>query len=511
MVALLLACIIAWLWSARDPPIEPGPTSRPGQAVAVPGPGPRSSRTPLPIRTSAVAAGLTLSGWVETTSGEPVEGTRVGFWTGDGPGTSSNQQPDPIVETDAQGRFTMQVDEPGMLTVLDGASPSALAVDESQTNIVFRRGESCALEVQVVDPEGHPVPHYAFVLSYRDATMPADVVSQTTGPFQSDSTGTVVLHHAPCGRLQFRSARGDQAPLVRASVDTLLEQSVTLNVIESVRVQGTLVDAEDQPVAEGLVYVFWLNAPPGSKGIRRGGSTIGLVQEGTFEVQVPPEKSLRFTASDPGLEGGTQAHTAPALGEGPLQVHLRMRDGRVVTVYCSDDTPTCPPKQEPTCRWTDRATGEPVEESCILEQDRRHFTCVCGPEAAQIQPGAGLKPIEIDATQSEVILSSELSERKAETAESVRGTASLEVTLVNVDGAFYPASQVMLQIKSEGATPVQRKSHVASVASTLFSELPAGSYTVGAFDLETLQSATETVRLGTGEAKELELTIPPPP
>ena len=256
--------------------------------------------------------------------------------------------------------------------------------------------------------------------------------------------------------------------------------------------------------------MFWLNAPPGSKGIPRSGSATGLVQEGTFEVQVPPEKPLRFTASDPGLQGGTQADTAPALGDGPLEVHLRMREGRAVKVYCSDDTATCPPNQEPTCRWTDRATEKLVEESCILEQDRQHFTCVCGPDAAQIKPGAGLEPIEIGATQSEITLASDPAVRNAEAAEPVQGTASLDVTLVDSDGEFYPASTVMLQVRSDGARPVQRQSPVTSVASTHFSELPAGAYTVGAIDLETMQSAKVTVRLDDGEAKELELVIPPP-
>lgn len=386
----------------------------------------RRARSALPVRTNAPPRALLLSGSVQTVQGLPIEGIQVGFLSTSESTEVPARMPDQVVRTDASGRFSLQVDGAGQVMVVSGATPPRVHVDSSRSDLVFRRGDSCALDVAVVDADGRPAANYQFRLSYGDATMPPSVLSMPTGTFESDHSGQIRLEHAPCGSLQFSSASDDQAPLETASVDSLLNTSVTLRLLPAVSIRGVVVDSEGQPVSGGVVSASWSTNDAPIQRLGGGRAFPSVTDNGQFEMTVPPEVSVRVVAWSEPFTSDVVVLTTPALGDAPLEIKLQIPAGRLIKAHCPDDKTACgEPDATLKCTWRPDDSEEWTTQECTLASDARSFDCPCGPAGSKIRSEGVFETAEVEANQSEVMLIRQSSPFDGAERRTVRGTVSL--------------------------------------------------------------------------------------
>ena len=551
----------------RDVAIEEG--SEEGSIGARQGAG-----SALPIRTTRSAELLQLAGEVRTTDGAPVVDVQVAFRSLAQFEETAEPEPSTIARTDADGHFSLQVEGPGTLSVLEGATPSFHLVDTSRLDLLFEREASCALDVTVVDSEGRPRSGYRFAFSYSQSTGSSAVVSMhTSGPYESDVDGRARLAHAPCGELQFTSAASSQEALSPTLVDTLLDQSVTLQLGTSVSVEGVVVDPEGAPIAEAGLWVRW------------GGSHVDMATDGAgrFTLEVPPDEEIRFSVFTSDHGSIHQQHRSPAMDDGPWVLELEMFTVRPITALCPEDGPACRREEEPVCAWSVDDPEATVQQSCRIAADGGHYRCLCGPDASEIlasqrfasvhvEPGVdvvqlvslsspidGLERVPVHGTarlltdekpctvrfrhaldapgrvmgtgscsrQGELRIDLPIGEPLRVEVEqagrrsvihttlegasrslppiSLRGTASLTVTVVDADGEFLSSGVVILAPVSETDSGVDQSVMFRSAAGAHFGQLPAGTYNVMGFAGPLVRVGRQVVNLAPGTARELEL------
>lgn len=426
---LVVACVLWFARGGSSPPVEPpAQTARSTEPSAAAG---SSDRAPLPTRTDSPADALSLSGRVETRDGAPVAGIQVAFRSLAQLEDPDDQAPERLVRTDANGRFSLAVSGPGYLSVVEGARPSIVEVDGNQSDIAFLRGESCALEVTVVDAEGQPVPGYGFGFFYRDPTLPGLSMGMPSGPYETNADGRLRLDHAPCGALRFESAVLGQEPMASVSVDTLLEQSVTLKLLASVQVDGTLVDADGEAVSDATVSARWTD------GVARA----RVEADGQFSLKVPPEEDVHFHVVTESLGDLRERRTAPSLDDAPWSVELRLLPVRPVTAQCPDDGEECRAQDAPACVWEGPDPERRLRQDCRLGVDRSSYDCLCGPDASQILSNHVFEAALVEAGVTEVTLTRRASALEGMERWPVQGRAALmadggpcEVAFALVDG-----------------------------------------------------------------------------
>jgi hypothetical protein len=346
-----------------------------------------------------------LTGSVQTMEGIPVEGIQVGFLGATESPEAHNRMPDLVVLTDTGGRFSLRAEGPGQVMVLEGATPPRIDVRSSLSDIVFQRGDSCALDVSVVDAEGRPAPNYRFRMSYSDSTLSGSLVMMSGGNFESDPSGQVRLDHAPCGSLQFTSAGNEQAPLENALVDSLLEKSVTLQLLPAISVQGVVVDSEGQPISDAVIIASWSLDKDSAPRPGGGRAFTSVTDDGQFELQIPPEVNVRIVASSQNVNSDMVHRTTPALEEGPLELELQIRAGRHIQAHCPNDEAGCgEPDAMLTCTWKPDDSEAWVTQWCTLSSDARSFDCPCGLESSEIRSETVFETAQVAADQSEVTL-----------------------------------------------------------------------------------------------------------
>ena len=374
-----------------------------------------SSHAPLPIRTHAAAASFVLSGVVQTHEGAPVDNVQVVFRSHARLEYAGDWDAEHRVRTDPAGRFLMRVSEPGYLSVAEGAAPSFIEIDASRGDIVFQRGESCALDVSVVDAQDQPVSGFLFGFFYRDPGLPVGAVGLPSGPFVTDEGGRYRLQHAPCGALQLQSAAEGQDPMESARVDTWVDQSITLRVLASLSVDGVLLDADGDPVSEAGISARW------SSGVTR----VRVGADGRFQMKLPPEEKIWFHAATASLGTLHLSRLSPALGEGPWAVALKMLAVRPVTARCPDDGIECVAREAPVCVWEGPDPEARRRQDCWMADDGRSYGCLCGPAASQLLCSGHFEDMVVGADVTEVTLSRDRSSLAGLELQSVRGSAIL--------------------------------------------------------------------------------------
>ena len=242
--ALALICLlivgVVLISDTSEPSSSDPPEGTAGQRAA------RAERPALPTRTEA--GSFRVSGMVLTETDAPVEGVEVAYRPmGDASAATA--------KTDAEGRFFLDLSAPGTLSV-GGATPPMHLVQGAAADLVFRRMESCRLDLVVVTEAGEAVPGYR--LRYRTARPGSPgLSSQPSAELQTDASGKLQLPTAPCGVLTFESAVAGQPMIAQGAVDTQLSVEVSLRVTAAVSLEGEVLDAEGAPAVEAAVTVGW--------------------------------------------------------------------------------------------------------------------------------------------------------------------------------------------------------------------------------------------------------------
>ncbi len=253
---------------------------------------------------------LRLSGSVLTTDGEPLPATVVAtrVLDEDDEGLEIQTQPD--------GSFSLELEGPVLLEVDDlAARPEELTVTESRDDLHFVVAARCPLEVLVLDPQGQPAEGVRVSLSLR-----TDQGYDRVPSGETDAQGQAFFEGTACG---VASVYGDLDGYPQASkseVDTVVDQQVTLNLVEGVAVSGFVLDLDDQPIEGARV--------------RGGGGSEETGAEGWYELLVDPGDLHFMDASAEGYQDERAMLRLPADAESAEQDFWLAPD-RKVAVYCA--------------------------------------------------------------------------------------------------------------------------------------------------------------------------------
>ena len=261
-----------------------------------------------PLRLAA--AGL-LVGLVQDALGRPLVGAQVSV-------RADRQRLS--AETDAQGRFGLQVAE-GLYTV-SASAPGYVAAGERQVPVALSTGGEVeltlepggALEGLVLDADGRPLPD-AFVFVYRDG--------QRLGQAPSDAQGRFRVSELDPGPVELFARSRDRARCARLPAEARpgQVQLVTLRLAPGAQVTGTVSTARGEPLPEVEVQARSVQGD-----VRRSGKTD---DQGQFTVaDLYPG---RYRVTIPGLtRDAPRAEAELEVGAGAARCDLVTRDGGVL-------------------------------------------------------------------------------------------------------------------------------------------------------------------------------------
>jgi len=233
--------------------------------------------------------------------------------------------------------------------------------------------------VTVLDPDGAPI---------ADQTVRARVEIENhsaTGEEieTTDASGVADFTGMSCGVAEIWVRRAGYPQGRRDQVDTLVDQTVTIQLVNGVRVSGHVTDLDDQPIEGARVH--------------SGNASDRTEPDGSYGLMVDPRNLSRVNVSAKGFESESERlriATADA-AETELVLDFVLSPARVVTVYCAglpDDS--CSSVLPLWCTRTYLPIGEPCRGDPT--------TCRC-PDGEGAIRGGGLA-VELGPDDTEVWL-----------------------------------------------------------------------------------------------------------
>jgi protocatechuate 3,4-dioxygenase beta subunit len=245
-------------------------------------------------------------GIVVDPEGIPVPGVRIeAYVEGDNPSWV----------TDEDGFFSGDLDRAGSLVIPDRASdPREVEVDSERLDLRFVVAELCPFTVHVQDESGQPLEQAEVDFSVQTGHG-ADSADAVT-----DASGDAVFPQAGCGVAQVHVHHAEHSSKRRRDIDTVVEQELTVTLVQGIWLRGQVVDLEDQPIHEAS--------------IRAGDSRASTDKEGSYQVKVDPARLTEVSARAEGYRPASEALRLPADAK-EAELDLVMEPAREVEVYCA--------------------------------------------------------------------------------------------------------------------------------------------------------------------------------
>lgn len=266
-----------------------------------------SRPTPTQTKRSEIQTGdYRVAGVVVDAEGNPVAGVRIEAWV---PGDN------PSWESDAEGTFQGTLDQAATLVLPDRASePREVKVEGERLKLRFVVAELCPFTVHVEGADGAPLPD-AEVSLRVDTGAGRSSHTLHTGP-----DGAAHFPLAGCGVARAEAHHADHASKERRDLDTVVEQQVTLRLVNGIWLSGVVVDTEDAPIPEARVSA--------------GDGDTTTEDDGSYRLRVDPAQLTRVQASAEGYRPSAEPLRVPLDATGAeLDVVLEL--AREVTVYCA--------------------------------------------------------------------------------------------------------------------------------------------------------------------------------
>ena len=220
------------------------------------------------------------------------------------------------VETGPDGLFELEIEGPAELELDELAStPEQVTVHASREDLRFVVAARCPLEVRVLAPDGEPAVGAEVDVGLRTEQGYDRVPEQLT-----DAQGLARFERTACGVATVSATLDDYPEAEKSEVDTVVDQSVTLQLVDGVPVSGFVLDLEEFPIEGALV--------------RGGGGFASSDVEGFYEMRVDPTELHWLTASAEGFQDEKLMTRLPPDAESFEQDFFLAPDRRV-QVYCA--------------------------------------------------------------------------------------------------------------------------------------------------------------------------------
>ena len=264
---------------------------------------------PIPVvveHRSKQTGSYKIAGVVVDPEGVPVPGVRIeAYVEGDNPSWV----------TDQDGFFQGSLDQAGSLVIPDQASdPGKVEIDGERLDLRFVVAEICPFTVHVQDESGLPL---------EDARVEFSVQTGHGGDSEeatTDEEGTAYFELAGCGVAQVHAHHKDHSSKRRRDLDTVVEQELTLTLVQGIWLRGVVVDTEDQPI--------------GGASVRAGDGRTSTAQDGGYQVKVDPARLTEVRASAEGYRPNSEPLRLPADAQ-EAELDLVLEPAREVEVYCA--------------------------------------------------------------------------------------------------------------------------------------------------------------------------------
>lgn len=280
------------------------------RSVVTPAPAPKElSERPIPVvidHRAKQTGRYQIAGVVVTPDGSPVAGVRIeAFVAGDNPSWVS----------DPDGFFSGTLEQAGSLVIPDRASdPRELEIEGERLDLRFVVAELCPFTVHVQDQDGQVLEYATVDFSVRTGHG-SDNDTKLTGP-----DGQAFFPKAGCGVAQVHAHHDHHASKKRRDIDTVVEQDLTVTLIQGIQLSGMVLDTQDAPIGEAYVSA--------------GDARTSSAMDGAYSLRVDPARLTEVSASADGFRPTTEPLRLAADAQ-DAELDLILEPARQVTVYCA--------------------------------------------------------------------------------------------------------------------------------------------------------------------------------